>query len=247
MHFRSNAPLASYLYALTRVISRTSYRLTPYSELSIEPHRVVPLQTPEHLLHEFRAPALFWPAWSWVSPRGFEGYLTATLEQFQRSWRRDNAARQSKVDMDTWVWPILQSGVLNVKEEEDTIKLMWKAINDSHTGERPVGTEVDLTSGYFGLYAAYKGSIATSPANARIIAAAPKANGFYGSKGLSRLIPEGYTLLERRFHSMLSDRNRLWDDTEKKGVRLKEWEREGWTYHAKGVFEVYARAKKLKL
>jgi CDP-diacylglycerol--glycerol-3-phosphate 3-phosphatidyltransferase len=49
---------------------------------------------------------------------------------------------------------------------------------------------------------------------------------------MSRLIPEGYTLLERRFHASVVKAGREWDGH--RGVRLQEWERDGWTYHAKG-------------
>lgn len=111
---------------------------------------------------------------------------------------------------------------------------LWQAVQQAHEGETPDGVEVDLTSGYFGLYKAYKQAVIGSPAPVRVIAASPKANGFYGSKGLSRLIPEGYTLLESRFHRDATAKGRQWEATTKKGVRLREWEREGWTYHAKG-------------
>jgi len=61
-----------------------------------------------------------------------------------------------------------------------------------------------------------------------------QSNGFYGSKGLSRLIPEGYTYLESRFHRDAMKAGRSWDESTSSGVRLREWEREGWTYHSKG-------------
>lgn len=60
-----------------------------------------------------------------------------------------------------------------------------------------------------------------------------QANGFYGSPGLSGLIPEGYTLLEQRFMRAVRAAGRLshqHDDS----ITLSEWERQGWTYHAKG-------------
>ena len=57
-----------------------------------------------------------------------------------------------------------------------------------------------------------------------------QANGFYGSRGVSGRIPEGYTLLEQRFMSAVQCAGR------QSGVQLNEWEREGWTYHAKGVW-----------
>lgn len=64
-----------------------------------------------------------------------------------------------------------------------------------------------------------------------------QANGFYGSKGLSGRIPEGYTMLEQRFWNRVTRASREWQDTDDSagGVELSEWEREGWTYHAKGV------------
>jgi len=49
------------------------------------------------------------------------------------------------------------------------------------------------------------------------------------------LIPEGYTYLESRFHRDASRAGRTWDEATSSGVRLREWEREGWTYHSKGT------------
>jgi len=63
-----------------------------------------------------------------------------------------------------------------------------------------------------------------------------QANGFYGSRGLSGLIPEGYTLLERRFMRAVRAAGRDVGDQNSStdAIRLAEWVREGWTYHAKG-------------
>jgi CDP-diacylglycerol---glycerol-3-phosphate 3-phosphatidyltransferase len=69
-----------------------------------------------------------------------------------------------------------------------------------------------------------------------VITASPWANGFYGSKGVSGMLPAAYTLLSRRFLR----------DVRKAGksdvVQLKEWrkgtvgEPDGMTYHAKGLW-----------
>ena len=61
-----------------------------------------------------------------------------------------------------------------------------------------------------------------------------QANGFYGSKGVSGRIPEGYTLLEQRFWRKVQKAGRAWQDEQ--GVQLQEWDRESWTYHAKGLW-----------
>lgn len=128
---------------------------------------------------------------------------------------------------DTWMWPVLQAGVLGLREEERAMALVFDAVQEAQK-ESPVN--VDLTSGYFGLYKAYKAAVVESSAPVRIIAASPEANGFFGSKGLSRLIPEGYTLLEKRFYADVERAGRT------EGVRLQEWKRDGWTYHAKGLW-----------
>lgn len=55
-----------------------------------------------------------------------------------------------------------------------------------------------------------------------------QANGFYGSAGVSKYIPPAYTRAEQRF----------WTEVERRQlqgkVELREWGRDGWTYHAKG-------------
>lgn len=78
--------------------------------------------------------------------------------------------------------------------------------------------------------------LSTSSHNNTVITASPWANGFYGSKGVSGLLPAAYTLLSRRFLERAQKSGREND------IILKEWrrgtvgEKEGWTYHAKGLW-----------
>ncbi|ORY25639.1 putative CDP-diacylglycerol-glycerol-3-phosphate 3-phosphatidyltransferase [Naematelia encephala] len=232
IHFRSHPFLLSYLSSLTRLFTHYSYLLTPSPPLSANRAHLVPLPSPPALAGAFGSATLIWPQAS-IHPRRFAAHAKATITAFQNSWRSANASRLRRVDVDTHFWPVIQAGVLGLHEEEAGMGLVWNAINQSQQGE---GVEVDLTSGYFGLYKAYKQAVVTSSAPVRVIAASPKANGFYGSKGLSRLIPEGYTLLESRFYADAANNGRTWDATRHTGVRLREWEREGWTYHAKGMW-----------
>lgn len=78
--------------------------------------------------------------------------------------------------------------------------------------------------------------LASQPAQATVIAASPWANGFYGSKGLSGMLPAAYSLLSKRFldavaRAGLNER-----------IKLREWrygtvnQPGGWTYHAKGLW-----------
>jgi CDP-diacylglycerol---glycerol-3-phosphate 3-phosphatidyltransferase len=69
-----------------------------------------------------------------------------------------------------------------------------------------------------------------------VITASPWANGFYGSAGISGMLPAAYTLLSRRFLRNVAAGGR------ESSIQLKEWRRGtvgepgGWTYHAKGLW-----------
>ena len=69
-----------------------------------------------------------------------------------------------------------------------------------------------------------------------ILTAHPHANGFYGSAGVSGMLPPAYTLMARRFLEAV--RARGMDSR----LSLREWrrgqvgEKDGWTYHAKGLW-----------
>lgn len=65
-----------------------------------------------------------------------------------------------------------------------------------------------------------------------------QANGFLGSKGLSGLIPEAYTLLEKRFWNKVLKAKRQWHTEGGGGIELREWRKDGWTYHAKGRYRL---------
>nr|XP_018267092.1 CDP-diacylglycerol-glycerol-3-phosphate 3-phosphatidyltransferase [Kwoniella dejecticola CBS 10117]OBR89250.1 CDP-diacylglycerol-glycerol-3-phosphate 3-phosphatidyltransferase [Kwoniella dejecticola CBS 10117] len=245
IHFKQNPSLLSYLTSLTRLFTQYSYLLHHSPPAHISP--TAPPSTA----------SLIWPSAS-IHPRRFSTHALATLTAFQNSWKASNANRSRRVDIDTWFWPVIQSGVLGIKEEEKTLVKVWNAVRRSFEHEQSEnskdrsqvsekkqiqnGVKVDLTSGYFGLYKEYKKQVLDSPANVDVIAASPKANGFYGSKGFSRLIPEGYTLLESRFYRDAVRRGREWTEEKAAGIRLKEWEKSGWTYHSKGIWISPARS-----
>ncbi|KIX09965.1 uncharacterized protein Z518_01046 [Rhinocladiella mackenziei CBS 650.93] len=69
-----------------------------------------------------------------------------------------------------------------------------------------------------------------------VITASPWANGFYGSSGVSGMLPAAYTLLSRRFLRTVVKAGK------KDVIQLKEWrkgtvgEPGGMTYHAKGLW-----------
>lgn len=73
-------------------------------------------------------------------------------------------------------------------------------------------------------------------ATGRVLTAHPHANGFYGSKGISGMLPPAYTLFASRFIRRISAANA------ENSITLHEWKRgiinqpTNWTYHAKGLW-----------
>ncbi|EFY87114.1 CDP-diacylglycerol--glycerol-3-phosphate 3-phosphatidyltransferase [Metarhizium acridum] len=99
------------------------------------------------------------------------------------------------------------------------------------------GSSWTFTAGYFNPAPSLtKLLIGTASTNNTVITAAPEANGFYKSKGVSGLLPDAYVLLARRFLDHISQSRR------DKDIVLKEWRLGtvghpgGWTYHAKGLW-----------
>jgi len=94
-----------------------------------------------------------------------------------------------------------------------------------------------FTAGYFNPHPSVTSSLlaaSSSPASAlgTILTASPYANGFFGSKGISGMLPAAYSHLSLRFLQAARG----------KQIQLREWQRGivgqpgGWTYHAKGLW-----------
>ena len=94
-----------------------------------------------------------------------------------------------------------------------------------------------FTAGYFNPHPVITSSLLAvsslpNSAPGSILTASPYANGFFGSKGISGLLPAAYTHLSLRFLQAARGKN----------IQLREWQRgivgrqDGWTYHAKGLW-----------
>ncbi|KAK7954195.1 hypothetical protein PG996_015081 [Apiospora saccharicola] len=99
------------------------------------------------------------------------------------------------------------------------------------------GSSWTFTAGYFNPAPSLTQLLMSSAStNCTVITASPQANGFYGSKGVSGMLPDAYTYLARRFLMAIKQQKR------ESAITLKEWrkgtvgEPEGWTYHAKGLW-----------
>ncbi|KAL7856894.1 hypothetical protein SRHO_G00157930 [Serrasalmus rhombeus] len=122
---------------------------------------------------------------------------------------------------DTWVFPLVQMKPLGIRlDEEVTQRLLREAGGDT----------VYLTSGYFNLTQTYMKLVLGTAADYRILMASPEVNGFFGAKGVAGAIPEAYVHLARQFYRKVCDLG------QQGRVRLHEYHRSDWTFHAKGLW-----------
>ena len=138
---------------------------------------------------------------------------------------------------DTAVYPLLQFTPLFKPKDTSTELLALRTILRSLTLPALSSSRWTFTAGYFNMTPEVRNLLlSTSPSSATVLAASPWANGFYGSNGISGMLPAAYTLLSRRFLDAVAAANLS------SRIALKEWRRGtvnepgGWTYHAKGLW-----------
>ncbi len=147
----------------------------------------------------------------------------------------------------TTIVPLLQMGPYKIAQETTAIPLLFQYLSYQASGSAPASQpRLDLTSGYFSLYATYKALVVSVGFAVRIITAAPISNGFFGSRGVSGYVADAYTRLQIKFWEELKRAGRAQLDRGeaaaaaaqegKANVEIREWKREGWTYHAKGLW-----------
>eukprot|EP00056_Hartaetosiga_gracilis_P018185 m.9949 g.9949 ORF g.9949 m.9949 type:complete len:426 (-) comp6469_c0_seq2:92-1369(-) len=119
----------------------------------------------------------------------------------------------------TSVYPLLQLGLFGIHTKEDTLCDIFQSLeSDGH---------VDIASGYFNLSPRLKREVLSTQSSVSIVCASPNANGFLGAKGVKGHIPFGYSHFLMKF---------LKDLPEERDVDVCEYDRAGWTFHAKGVW-----------
>ncbi|GAA5999906.1 CDP-diacylglycerol--glycerol-3-phosphate 3-phosphatidyltransferase [Rhodotorula paludigena] len=137
---------------------------------------------------------------------------------------------------DTLLRPVLQMGPFALRHETDTVvPAVFQAANALATAPGGARTTLDWTSGYFSLRDDYQKLVLDCKARVRIVSASPEANGFFNSRGVSRFIPPAYTYFSQRFYEAVVEQARR-KRLDEPGVEMSEWKRDGWTYHAKGIW-----------
>ncbi|KAF9444461.1 CDP-diacylglycerol-glycerol-3-phosphate 3-phosphatidyltransferase [Macrolepiota fuliginosa MF-IS2] len=235
LHFKDQPLFAQYCYDFLQTAARFSFRLLPSST----PDTVTPYS-------DIRDGYVLQWSDADTHPHHINKKVKNALLEFQSSRRiasqiqLDTNEDSFKSEQQIMIFPVIQAGQFGIREEEATLQLLFRHINAAAKQgprKRPL---LDLTSGYFSLYQPYQKLVLGSRnVDCRIVAAGPKANGFFGSGGISGRIPEGYTYHEKSFMRAVRKAGRLWREAASgnfKGIQLSEWDRPGWTYHAKGIW-----------
>lgn len=134
--------------------------------------------------------------------------------------------------------PRWQLGSLGVRCDEAALTALLR------TALPPApAASLHLATGYFNLPTALQALIIGPPGTSTCIhalTASPLANGFWGAAGIAGAVPLAYCQLERVFYRAAEGAGRLMEDPEGQprapGIAIHEYERAGWTFHAKGLW-----------
>ena len=114
-----------------------------------------------------------------------------------------------------------QAGFAGLRHDERVFEALLAA--------SPAGSAAALATPYCNLPpAAERALAATAAAPLAVLTAAPEAHGFAGARGVASFVPAAYGVMEHRLLSRLSAR--------REGVSLREFNRPGWQFHAKGLW-----------
>jgi len=145
-------------------------------------------------------------------------------------------SKASKPGIDTHIYPLLQLTPLLKPDTSTELPALTSILRKLGTPAFE-GSKWTFTAGYFNMTPEVRQLLLQSkPKSATVVAASPWANGFYGSKGISGMLPAAYTHLSRRFLDAVSGAGLS------NQITLKEWRKGtvntpgGWTYHAKGIW-----------
>ncbi|ETN59812.1 cdp-diacylglycerol--serine o-phosphatidyltransferase [Anopheles darlingi] len=146
----------------------------------------------------------------------FRGVIAEQRNLLQQQQQQDDGA-------DTWIFPLIEMGQLGIHHDSLATKQLLSGCLR--------GSRLQLATGYFNLTETYMRTLTNDcQAQCNILMAHPNANGFLGAKGPAGGIPAAYSLLARKFLESLRSSG------QSHRVELFEYERPGWTYHAKGLW-----------
>ena len=249
-HIFKSKKLTDYYHKIHNAVCELSYRLVPDTK---QPSGFQ-LESPLHR-------GLPDPVWH---PKRFKLYAKQQLQDLIEVKARQKMFPRLFTQGTTFVYPVAQFDILlgrasrisayeyEMPEYTSTEKpLLSKLLQNFQAGKSLQNASWTFTAGYFNIdpeicdllidAAPAAGSetkqfTSTSSKPCTVITASPWANGFYGSAGISGMLPAAYTLLSRHFVRAVAKEGK------EPAIALKEWRKGtvgqpgGWTYHAKGIW-----------
>ncbi|KAK5134897.1 hypothetical protein LTR08_005987 [Meristemomyces frigidus] len=218
-HVLKSKNITDYFYQVYRTTCNLSYNVIPTDKASDGFVLEWPIQNvqPEPL----------------SDPQGFIASATRVLQPLVKAAPN---AQVSEKGSDTHIYPLLQLTPLLRPDTSTELPALTAILRKLGTPEF-AGSKWTFTAGYFNMTPEVRKLLMDSrPASATVVAASPWANGFYGSKGVSGMLPAAYTHLSRRFMDAVSEAGLS------NQIAVKEWRKGtvntpgGWTYHAKGIW-----------
>lgn len=182
-HLVDQRRLVNYFSSFFQVFNQFTYSLLPPSSRAVSSSKHS-YSSPDSMYHlSWRHPT--------AHPRHFESAAKSAIKNLQDSYttpnpnpnpnprissplpimREDEPAR---AEHDTEIYPLIQSGVLGIREEEHVLTSLFDRLLESSDSERK--TLIDLTSGYFALCEPYQRRALCPGLNWRILAASPKVS-----------------------------------------------------------------------
>ena len=126
----------------------------------------------------------------------------------------------------TWCFPVLQLGLLGFRDEEHILMNLLKHLHAIKSDQY----QLCLSSAYLNFPKRLQDLFLTNDIPMTILTSSPEANGFYGSKSVSKYLPDAYTYLSYKLYKQLESYKRL------DHVSIQEYKRKDWTFHAKGIW-----------
>ncbi|KAL7071511.1 hypothetical protein ACQ4LE_009607 [Meloidogyne hapla] len=134
---------------------------------------------------------------------------------------------------DTFIYPFLQMGFFKIEQEVQFLEKLFNREKDIK--------EITLITAYFNLCDEYADWMLQKRSFLiNVVFGSPRTNGFYGGTGLSGYVPSLYLQNSLNFIHKSKEQG-----FEKSPFTFMEWDRDGWTFHAKGLWIDFLNSKKI--
>ncbi|KAH9142749.1 hypothetical protein AeRB84_009830 [Aphanomyces euteiches] len=150
---------------------------------------------------------------SLVNPKGTHAQFKSALLSLQ-----DYQPTTPRWLTSTIAIPTIQFSPLDISHDEETL---------THVLHRlPASSHIDIASGYLNFPPFLTRLLAERTLSLDVLTAAPSANGFFNGNGIKGALPMAYSLIESEFYDRFPATQ----------LCLREYNRENWTFHAKGMW-----------